>query len=429
MTALSRLSKCSTVFLCDPQGAGAAALATDISQRRTNITNNATYVSEANSARTALGYPRAVSIVVNATNTSSGVLVYHGTAGGYSYRVRINGGAAEVAENGSLITSVALPGMVASARKALIHWSQRAEDSSVRSELTVYNFVTGQWAFSSALHSATTPLATNTLTIGAAHAGATTFSGGVSAFFTVRIDQRHVSGTEAREDFVSQSTAPTLTGRHRTPLLTFPTSEMSIADEGELAGPVYLMAAAATRQADSRLVGAPVNLVVRSPTIEDNTYSPVRYYREAPFDDRYHMAARYLFHAPISPKANKARVRLHTRCYNSKAAPTIATCYFSMLSMDKLPNQPGALLCYRTTAATVSSPQATPGGWVDLGLLNIARDENGLSYLCLAHSIGLDAGLSVEDETLIKINAITIEPLMVENSGGGYDADVDIMGD
>jgi hypothetical protein len=95
-TSIDRNSKPDTVFLCLPAGGGAAALATDASQNRTALTNNTTYVSEANSARTALSSPRELTIVVEIASGQSGVLVYHGNAGGYGYRVRINAGAVEV---------------------------------------------------------------------------------------------------------------------------------------------------------------------------------------------------------------------------------------------------------------------------------------------------------------------------------------------
>lgn len=125
MTALSKLSKACTTFLSDPQKAGAAALATDISQHRTNLANNTTYVSEAASARTALGFPRSISVVVDATNASSGTLIEHSNVGSPRYQLRISGGAAQARENGVTVVQVILPGMIASARKVLIHWAQR----------------------------------------------------------------------------------------------------------------------------------------------------------------------------------------------------------------------------------------------------------------------------------------------------------------
>ena len=57
MTALSLVSKGDLAFLCEPAGGGSASVAVDVSEQRTSITDNTTYCSEANSARTAIAAP------------------------------------------------------------------------------------------------------------------------------------------------------------------------------------------------------------------------------------------------------------------------------------------------------------------------------------------------------------------------------------
>lgn len=124
MTSLSRNSKACTAFLCEPDTGGAAALIVDISQERTNLTNNTTYVSEAMSARTAIDAPRSISIVVNLASTDLRPLVHLGTdATHYSYRVNVGSGAIQVGENNGTLVSVAVPSLAVTPRRCLIHWA------------------------------------------------------------------------------------------------------------------------------------------------------------------------------------------------------------------------------------------------------------------------------------------------------------------
>jgi hypothetical protein len=205
-TSIDRNSKPDTVFLCLPAGGGATSLVVDASQNRTNLTNNTTYVSEANSARTALSSPRELTIVVEIASGRSGVLVYHGNAGGYGYRVRINAGAVEVAENAILLLSVALPGLAVGAQEYAILWSQHDDGAQVRSELAVVNTATGAWAHAQGTHAGFAPSAADSFIIGAAWGGATAFSGGLGAFNAVRVGGRHHSGAEHAEDWLAERT-------------------------------------------------------------------------------------------------------------------------------------------------------------------------------------------------------------------------------
>lgn len=423
MTALSRLSKDSSIFLSEPAGAGAAALALDVGQERTNLTNNATYVSESPSARTAATCPREVAIVVNLTNTSSGVILEHGNIGGYGYRIRVNAGAIEVAEVGALRVSVTLPGTAASPRKFLIHWSQRPIGASVISDVYLFNYTTLEWSFGTATHAASAVSATDTLVIGAAFGGASTFSGGVSAFYVVRIGRRHVSGTEASEDFVAETVPPTFTGRRRSPL---PTGASNIASEGQFAGPTFLHALAATREADSRTVTALVNVTPRNPYVESNAYAPVRYFRPAFDSPVYHLSTRYLWHAYASPKTNHARVRLHLRAYNAGGGGSIGRIYLRVYSVANLPvggpGMPPPLVYYKTATLTIAAPTSADGAWQDLGIVRIAKEDSGLTYFCLGLSFNLDAGASLEEAaTRLKINAVTIEPFFKDPGDGDID--------
>lgn len=426
MTILSRLSKADTIYLSEPNGAGAAALATDIGQERTSLTNNTTYVSESPSARTAISATREVAIVVDLTNASSGVLLFHGNAGAYGYRVRVNAGAIEVSESALLLVSVTIPDMAAGARACLVSWCQRVENLDVVSELAVCNLVTGAWAFGTTTHAANAVTSTDTLVIGAGFAGSSAFSGGVTAFQTVRISRRFHSTTEQSEDFVAESTPPAFTGRRRTPMLTGPSDELLLSAEGQLAGPTYLWALAATRQADTRTVTPLVNVVPRSPYLETSDYQPERYFRTAPDSPVYHMPIRYLFHGYVPRKVNHAWVRIHVSADHVFGGPSISRIYFRGYSLANLavgqPGIPKPLAWHKTADAVISSP--TTGTWLELGALRLSKEASGLTYFVLAFSFGLDSGATLEAETAFKVNAITVEPYFGDLGAGGW-GDVD----
>jgi len=100
----------------------------DVSEQRTNLTNNTTYVSEANSARTAIDTPRTVCVVADMTTASARFLVHHGaSAAVYGYAIDKLGTAIRVSENATLCVSVQVPGLAAAARKVLVHWGQRSD--------------------------------------------------------------------------------------------------------------------------------------------------------------------------------------------------------------------------------------------------------------------------------------------------------------
>lgn len=424
MTALSRLSKSSTLFLCEPAGAGAAALAVDIGQRRTNLTNNGTWVSESPSARTAIDAPREIAVVIDFDPATSGkTILYHGNAVSYGYQISAGSGEIIVAESGLLRVRLAVP----SAGKILIAWSQRIEGSNVRDELSVYNITTSEWSHGFGSHAGTPTDPTDTLIIGAEWGGANAYNGGLASFHCVRIGQRFVSQTEYSEDFAGQTTPPAMTGRRRTPMLTGPSDELLISNQGQMAGPAYIWALAATRQHDSRTVTPLVNVVPRSPYSETNAYAPVRYFKQAPDSTLLHMSTRYLFHGFANPKTNRARVRVHARAWNITAPGSICTVYIRGYSMAHLnvkvknpPPMPPPLV-YHTTATANITAETSDGAWLDLGVVKIAREPSGLTYFALAHSFGLDTGHALEAQTLLRINAITVEPFYLEAEDDAFE--------
>lgn len=422
MTSLSRLSKSSTLFLSEPAGAGSAALAADIGQRRLALKDEGTYVRESSSARTAIGAPREVSIVYYHDDADSGVLLRHGNAVTYGYQVSVAvGGVISVAEAGILRASIT----IANQGKVFLLWSQRVEGTTVIDELSTYFFPDAEWRFASGSHAASAVSATDTLTIGAGFGGASAYSVGITAFDAVRIGQRFVSRTEGAEDFVAETTPPAMTGRRRTPMLTGASDELLISNQGQFAGPTYAWALAATRQADSRTVTPLVNVVARSPYFESNAYAPVRYFKKAPDSTLLHMSQRYLFHVPrLDPRMTHARVRVHARIWNAASPGSVCSVYIRGYSMSNvIPDKkqmPAPLVYYRTSTAVITA-QSVAGAWHDLSVVKLAREPSGRSYFALAHSFGLDAGGPLEGQTSLRIDAITVEPFHLPSPDDAFD--------
>ncbi len=421
MTALSLKSKADIAFLCDPAGAGAAAAIVDVSEQRTNLTNGTTYVSEANSARTAIDTPRTVVVVADMTTNSARFLVHHGSAAAvYGYAIDKFLSTVRVLENATVRVSVTVPGLSATARKVLVHWGQRVEGSDVLSEVAVYNFVTAEWSFGSAVHAAFATTTTHTLTIGGATSGANLYTLGITAIHSVAIGRRFHSTTESSIDYVAVPTPPAMPGRRRVPMLTGPSSELP-AEDDFFCGPSYLWALAATRQADSRLVTPLVNLLVANPYAEVEAYT-AKYHRWAPGSAVWRWSTRWLWHAPLSQKTNAARVRIHVAVTGSGDVAPIGFRMYSIKDLYIGQKVPPPMQVYSTSTVTVSADTGAAGVWLDLGQVRLARDFFDMTALALAINWNDNLGDAYATEVLVR--AVTVEPLSADLSGGGF-GDVD----
>lgn len=420
-TVLHKSSKSDTALLLDRD---TTTINVDLGPERQNLTSAGTYLSEANSARTAINAPRNLTVVLSMRSTDSGVIAQLGNAVTHSYRISLSASVISVSEAGVVRTSVTMPGLVAGFRKCLIHWSQRHEGASVVSELALYNFTTLAWAFSTATHAAATPVATDTLTVAAATSGASAYTGALSAITAVHIGRRFRSTTESAGDHVGDPAAPTITGVRRVPMLTGASTDLAIAGEGSFAGPSFLMAAAATRKADSRAVGGFVNVLPTTPVTEAVAPNPVRFYCDTPDGVAgYQLCIRYLFHGYLSPKVNSARVRIHVRAYDTLGGgATISPVRFRSYSLAHLPvgvaDQP-EMTYSRGPIASITTPSAT-GVWVDLGVVKLVREPSGLSYFALGFKIDSAVNEGVTFATGWQLNAITVDPFAADLSSGGY---------
>lgn len=416
-TAVSRLSKPDTLYLAEPDGAGSAALATDLSEARVDIVDGTTYVYENSSARTAIDAPRAIEVVVDATAADTGILVQHGGAGGYGYRMRIGAGSlVEVAEGGVLLARAALPSAGATSKRYAIGWSTFEIPGGVRSELTVICLDTSEVEFAFAEHVASSTSATDTLTVAAGIGGASAYSGGVAAFRKVRISARHHSQVEVHEDLVAQRTPPAVTEARRAPPLILDRSSLLVADDGAFIGPAQLMAGASFRDSERRLIGSLVNMRTPSPMLISNVYS-APWWRTAPGETTYRMCIAYLWCSPVPPTCNRARVRIFVRQGCGGAYSESVPFKWRAYSISGLPlanandEPPMQALAYHTPTATLEAQHPIGGGeWVDLGALKLARDAFGLTFIALAVNIDDDAPSEQADLSYAYVSAFVADP-------------------
>lgn len=417
MTLFHRNSKADTALLLD---AAIADIFVDHGQERTNLNDMTTYLDESPSARTAIDAPRNITARLTMRPGWSGVILQLGNAVSYSYRINLtSGGDLQFAEAGLLRATVTPPSL-SSAYSYLIHWSQRAEGTGVVDEIAVYNYDTVEWVFATGSHAASTPSASDTLTVAAGYGGASPYSGGIETFSSVHIGRRFHSTTECSEDWVAESTAPTLTGRYRRPLLTGLSSDLGIASAGMFAGPSFNLSLAATHQSDQRSVSPLVNIVMIDPEQENNLYSPTNLTRPAPDDPEYHWSLRYLWEG-VAVKTNMARVRIFVRAYNLvSVGDPICPLHFRMYSIEDMYTlmTEGVVTNWRRTAtATLSSP-SVDGTWLDLGTMKVLRDGGDGVTLALGYSFNLDAGGTYDDLTRLYIDAVTIEPYFLPAGDG-----------
>lgn len=421
-TSINRNSKPDTVFLCLPEAAGLAACAVDVSQKRTDLTSGTNTVSEANSDRTALTCPREVTVVVDLTNAETANLVEHGAdanSANYTWRLRAAAGTILAQENGSTRVSLTVPNPSGSAQKFLIHWSVRREGTSVRSELYVRNMATGGEAHAQATHAEATTSATHdTFAINSSLKLAA-----MTRFYAVRVGRRFHSTAEAREDWVTETTPPTMTQVRRAAPLVPDRATLDIASDGSFAGPAYLWSACVFEQADRRLVGPLVNLRVHDPLRITVNYLPAAWWRTAPGDAAVRLCEALLFYRPVPLKVNRARVRLFVRQVieiGDDTAPVRYRCY-SLAGLPVVGEPVGPLVYHRTAAATCDTNHASgQGEWLDLGALPLAIDADGFTWLAVGVEIDeTDPGLAADSSAYVV--AVTIEPYFEAPDGGALD--------
>lgn len=431
MTAHDRNSKADTRGLF--QGADAAALAVDQSQWRTDITNNTTYLSSTH-VRFGVRSPREISIILDASDESAGIVVNFGSIDGTSwiYRIEVDGAAGLFRFHHNSASNLVTLAMTVPGEKRtyLIHWSTDYDefDATYFSEVMVHDFASGEYVQSRVTHTQpTAPVGGWQFNVGGYGAGVSGFS--LAAVAAVRVSCRFHSTTEAAEDWVDETATPTVAGTQPAVELA-PVSPNEYADyeasdpvnnllltsgsggvNPSFAGPAELLAVIHAGEHRRRVFGPLVNLEILDPPTIDNTYTPANIHREivAGGTSSYFMLG-HVWVRYTATGATRARVRVFVQTWLAAGAPggSAVSLTLSARALAQVPAPAGALppgTISSLAACTTDHGVSGVGEWLDLGSLIIK--ENQRVFFLMAHRFGTGTGASYQRA---KIKHVLVEP-------------------
>ncbi len=221
------------------------------------------------SAETAIdgsGAGREVTVYFEATTSSAGTLIYHGSTGGtigFKIHLTASSSLAFIDSSGTLAT-ITIPSLVAlPARNCMVSWNTRPNPLTTgagdahTSEFFVANIDTGEWDMSQVDHAVGTISASDVFSYAGQWNGATLTN-------SITIEQARVGGrfkstTEIAVDFSAYTPAAATTGENQAaPMLLMPAASQ-LGDGGKVAGPAYQIASAQVRDCARRLSGTLVN--------------------------------------------------------------------------------------------------------------------------------------------------------------------------
>jgi len=409
---LHRNSKADTRFLCDRDGGGAADLATDISQWRTDLTNSTTYLTSTDT-RLAVRSPREISVVISIASANSRTILNWGNTAGtvYIYRLGFSGGVVQFGHNNATLATLAPPNLAVAARSYLIHYST---DYDVRaatyySDMAVCDLATGTWITTRATHSQpNAAVASQQFNISGYGAGSNLFTGGLTAYSFVRVGCRFHTTTEAKEDWYAQSSAPSVTGVQpdvelapsSTSFFTAdPVEDVSdaILDADTFAGPAEFAGTLNAWAGRKRLYSPIVNLVPRAPDTLDNTYSSTGMFAVGLF----YSSIGLLWRTQLPYLCDRVWVRVHVQAWIAAGAPggTTVSLQLAAYRAKKL----GGALIQGGNSSTITDNHTSSGTgqWYDF----VAFLSSGV--FVLAYKFGTGTGASY---LRAKIKGVTIEP-------------------
>lgn len=430
MATIDRNSKADTIGLFYNGGGGAADLVADYSQYAANLTNGTTHLRSTDS-RFAVRSPRELSMVASLSNTQTGILLNYGNTAGteYMYRVDISMGVLYFRQNdGAEVIQVTAPGITGTASSYVIHWSTDYDPiaGSYYSEIMVVRVAASSYTITRATHAQpNAPGAGFQFNILGYSTGTSAWSGGPSLVTSVRVSNRFHSTTEAKEDWISQSSAPSPLG-YEPPTelaptaLDFYTGDMgddvadAILDTDTFAGPAEWLAvlhAGANRQ---RLYSPLLNVVFNNPPTLQNTWSPTNWWKtgsaiDSDTDRRYGIGHVFVCPCPVTPAgtALTARVRVHVQGWVAAGAPggTTPRIDLRMRSSSEIVGDLGNVSLGNVVSYTTNDGSGGVGTWADLGEVVLAQSE-GVTYLALGLDFSSGTGAAYRRA---KIKAIEVD--------------------
>jgi hypothetical protein len=327
-------------------------------------------------------------------------------------------GQVDIIVAGSTRGALALPGVSGSAQRFVIGWICEANprttgaSDALRSTLYAWNMATGAYAQIVLLHPVRSSGTSDFVWWATTSGGSNNFTGTKYAcrFSTAR--RRPV--TETHEDFVAQTSSPTLELATR---CEFPIVEPGsvLGEAGRLVGPVHFMAAQAVKQNAFRAFSPIVNeAYLNRLEITASTFTEVpTQHRLAEPDAAYTLFSPFLFYRPIPPAATHLRVRVFIKQWNL-GGRILVRCYaFNRpplgAAVVDMTDALVAPFCEGGASLTDHGSGGTDGEWIDLGLVAPARNSDGCTWL----SFGFDTQGN-PGTTVFEVGAIVVEPGVVE---------------
>lgn len=394
-----------------------AALATDLSGNATNWTHSTSWIYTANHSEVALQSQFSIEIAALIDSNDSGYLFENLQDTNPTNAIRADGaGDVDFYVAGALMASLDVPSVGATAAQCLIQWSAETNPLTtgsgnlIRHDVRLVNAETNEWTGASF---------TSAVLTGFDGGSDTTFGaqepGGSNAFTgtlrTVRLSTHHHTPDEMIACFMETAVEPTLEGVER---LEWPVPDVAstLGNDGNFAGPQYLMAARHLRTAQMLLVGPLENEVCTGAWAEDSSWT-----MDDPDNPGTDMHLEFLRRRPIPPTVNRVIFRVHVQQNGASAANLTVRAYSA--------NAPGPIAhpsqspdeyvvhSDATTRNADDGAASTGGAWISIGPIRIARDDSGYSYFWLG------IATSITDR---RVRSWAVEPFFDDASdvaGGG----------
>lgn len=413
-------SKADTVFLCRASGGG---LTDDLSQYHLDLTDEGGGIYTSTDNRFNVSSPRELSILIDANLGDEGFLLYYGDEdwNDASYVMRVSGGTVLFFVGTSYIDYVDMPNVGVTDKSYLIHWSTMYDPIAVSymSEIAVCETGSETWVVKKVFHAA--PTSSNDFKFcltGFFWDGSGVYTNTITA---ARVSRRWHSTTEAREDWVSTSAAPSVTGVspevQLSPSMADPFSLTNsevlaegIANTHSFAGPAFFWGATSQWANRLRQMAPLVNVGINNPMTLSAAISSSAWHDDAP-SGSYRLPLSYLFARPIPGVCDRAKVRLHIQGWIEAGSPlgTSMDPVFRVFAMSKLPSQPGMLVWQQSSTATVSTNHTSTGvgQWYDLGSVSLPVKAGEICYFAVGYWFPNTTGQAYKRA---KIKQVVIEP-------------------
>jgi hypothetical protein len=389
-------------------------LLTDLSQWAVDLTAAGAAAYEEESERTAIngdGRGRSLEIDFEADTSSAGVLIDHGGGDASpSYQLKIKSNAIECNAGLSTLGSLPLPDLDGSLAHFVASWSTEPNplttggSDALRSELTVFNAGTGTIARLVFEHAVTVSSVLDHLGIGGVWSGALMNFAYTDTIHVLRISSRYHTSIETREDFVLQTTAPSVDGWVVAELQRLPAAALEVA---ELAGPQYQVAAPAAVEHRARLASPLVQAMFRDwPVLGADLAAKWPPNWVTDLGDDWQTTAAWLWRCEVPKICGWIVARIQVAVWATDANPP-SQLEVRISNSDAPPGQDGTVSSEELTRAVDDGVDGT-GVLAVFDRVFVNRDDAGRSWVWLASRL-----VGANATTRYAIRQITIAPLSV----------------